>query len=117
MDTSLLDEEIEALRQTIAIEQLERERRFTSMVQAIRADIQDTELLISQDKAELEVLESELKRLESLLAQQLIDRETVIRQKARVAVLSKTSLSTRRFLRATGQILLKLKHSAIKLPQ
>ena len=89
MDTSLLDEEIEALRQTIAIEQLERERRFTSMVQAIRADIQDTELLISQDKAELEVLESELKRLESLLAQQLIDRETVIRQKARVAVLSK----------------------------
>ena len=37
MDTSLLDEEIEALRQTIAIEQLERERRFTSMVQAIRA--------------------------------------------------------------------------------
>ena len=63
MDTSLLDEEIEALRQTISIEQLERERRFTSMVQAIRADIQDTELLISQDKAELEVLESELKRL------------------------------------------------------
>lgn len=89
MDTALLDEEIEALRQTIAIEQLERKRRFTSMVQGIRADIQDTELLQSQDQAELTVLEEELKRLEALLAQQLINQETLIRQKARVAVLSK----------------------------
>jgi multidrug resistance efflux pump len=89
MDTSLLDEEIEALRQTIVIEQLERERRFTSMVQGIRADIQDTMLVQSQDQAELEVLKVELERLEALLTQKLIDRETVIRQKARVAVLNK----------------------------
>jgi len=89
MDTSLLDEEIEALRQTIIIEQLERERRFTSMVQGIRADIQETMLVQSQDQAELEVLKVELERLEALLSQKLIDRETVIRQKARVAILNK----------------------------
>jgi len=89
MDTSLLEEEIEALRQTIVIEKLERERRFTSMAQGIRADIQETVLLQSQDQAELEVLKVELERLEALLTQKLIDRETVIRQKARVAVLNK----------------------------
>lgn len=89
MDTSLIDQEIEALKQELEIEHLERQRRFKQMVQNLRSDILQTELQQTQDKAELEVLNKELVRLESLLTQRLIEREVVIRQKARVAVLQK----------------------------
>ena len=100
MDTSLLDEEIEAIRQSLNFEKLERERRFTTMVQDIRTDIRATALQQSQDQAELNVLEVELKRLEELLAQKLIDRETVIRQKSRVAVLEKNLVEYPKILAA-----------------
>jgi len=89
MDTSLIDQEIEALKQELEIEHLERQRRFTQMVQDLRAKILQTELQQTQNQAELEVLNQELVRLESLLSQRLIEREVVIRQKARVAVLQK----------------------------
>lgn len=89
MDTILIDQEIEALKQTLQIESLERQRRFTQMVQGLRSDILEKQLQQSQDVAELEVLEKELIQLESMLQKQLIDRETVIRQKARIAILQK----------------------------
>lgn len=89
MDTTLIDKEIEALEQTLEIEMLERQRRFTQMVQNIRSDILERQLQQSQDTAELGILEKELVRLESMLQRRLIDQETVIRQKARIAILRK----------------------------
>lgn len=89
MDTSPVDEEIEALQQTLGIELLERQRRFTQLVQDTRREINLTKVQLAQDKAELEVLENELKHLEELLQRRLVDRETIIRQKARVSVLKK----------------------------
>ena len=89
LDTTLIDQEIEALKQTLQIESLERQRRFTQMVQNLRSEILEKQLQKSQDEAELGVLRKELVHLESLLSRRLIDQETVIRQKARIAVLEK----------------------------
>lgn len=89
MDTAPVDEEIEALQQTLGIELLERQRRFTQMVQDIRLEINRTRLQQSQDEAELSVLAEELEHLEELLRKRLLDRETVTRQKARAAILKK----------------------------
>ena len=89
MDTTLIDKEIEALQQTLEIESLERQRRFTQMVQNLRSEILEKQLQQSQDSAELSVLEKELVQLKSMLQRRLIDQEIVIRQKARIAILQK----------------------------
>lgn len=89
LDTGLLDKEIAAIKEELALDRLDRDRRFATAVQRLRVDV--SELLMDQasDTAELAIFNRQLERLRTLLENGLVDREIVGELEAKVAVLEK----------------------------
>ncbi|MBN1268210.1 MAG: HlyD family efflux transporter periplasmic adaptor subunit [Kiritimatiellae bacterium] len=76
MDTTLLDAELVS-------ERLQVERQFAGEVADLTVDLQDARLRFAEARGELDVLATEVDRLEELLEQRMIDRQTVSRLRAR----------------------------------
>jgi HlyD family secretion protein len=83
MDTSVLDAQL-------SIEKLQMERQFTREVQRLDETIRSLELRRAEDQAELNVLNGELKRMEKLLKQNLVDAQSVYSLRARKNILQET---------------------------
>lgn len=81
MDASVLDAEM-------AVERLQMDRQFGEAVSRAEADLRDARIRQAETKGELEVLDVEVERMNSLLAKQLIDAQTVARSRARQKALS-----------------------------
>lgn len=76
MDTGVLDAEM-------TVERLQAERQFAAVMNRAEVALQDALIRQAETLGELEVLDDEVKRLDSLLARQLVDAQTVTRTKAR----------------------------------
>ena len=81
MDASVLDAEM-------AVERLQMDRQFGEAVSRAEADLRDAKTRQAETKGELEVLDAEVKRMDVLLAKQLIDAQTVARTRARQKALT-----------------------------
>lgn len=82
MDTSILDAEL-------VMEKLQEDRRFASAVADVETALQDTLIRQAEASGELEVLSSEVERLDDLLAKRLVDAQTVSRLRARQQALTR----------------------------
>jgi multidrug resistance efflux pump len=82
MDTTILDTEM-------AIEKLQIERQFALAVSRAESDLRDLQIRKAESGGELEVLNTEVTRLEDLLAQHLIDAQTVALLRARQQALTR----------------------------
>ena len=76
MDASVLDGEL-------AVERLQIRRQFERDVQQLEESIRDAAIRQAEDQAELAVLDTEIERLEGLLARNLVDAQTVSQTRAR----------------------------------
>ena len=81
LDTSLIDLEI-------AMDQLQVERQFSRSVNRAEEAVLDAKFEWATDGAELEVLSSELARLDELLSRQLIESDVVSRLRAQEKALA-----------------------------
>ncbi|MFH0881091.1 MAG: HlyD family efflux transporter periplasmic adaptor subunit [Lentisphaerota bacterium] len=84
MDTSILDAEM-------VMEKLQEERRFASEVAQIDGRLQEALIRQAEADGELEVLNSELERLDDLLSKRLIEAQTVTRLRARQQALKRAA--------------------------
>ncbi len=76
MDTTVLDAEM-------AVEQLQAERQFALVEFRAETTLKTTRIRQAEAQGEVDVLNTEVERLESLLSRQLVDAQTVARMKAR----------------------------------
>lgn len=84
MDTSVLDAEM-------AVEKLQVDRQFAQAVSRVEAALRDARIRQAETMGELEVLTSEIERMDQLLAKQLIDAQTVSRLRARKEALAQAA--------------------------
>jgi multidrug resistance efflux pump len=82
MDTTILDTEM-------AIEKLQIERQFALAVSRGESDLRDLQIRQAESGGELEVLNTEVTRLDELLAKHLIDAQTVANLRARQQALTR----------------------------
>ncbi|ADE56126.1 HlyD family secretion protein [Coraliomargarita akajimensis] len=94
LDTSLIDAEGAVLKEQIQqslmeakLEQLTLERQFASALQEAQQALREAELSYKVNRVEHSALLEELKRLEPLYQQQLIEAELIVAKKAREEVL------------------------------
>ena len=83
MDATILDTEM-------AVEKLQIERQFAAAVSRAESDLRDLTLRQAESEGELDVLNTEVARLDELLAQHLIDAQTVARLRARQQALMRS---------------------------
>ncbi len=94
LDTAIIDAEGAVLRERLEqsrveaqLEQLTLERQFTSALQEAEQTLREAELEYKVSQVEHSVLLDEIKRLEPLFEQQLIEAELIVVKKAREEVL------------------------------
>jgi multidrug resistance efflux pump len=83
MDATILDTEM-------AVEKLQIERQFALAVSRTESDLRDLRIRQAESEGELDVLNTEVARLDELLAQRLIDAQTVARLRARQQALARS---------------------------
>lgn len=76
LDTALLDASLE-------VERLQVERQFSGEILDLERELRDLRMRMTEDEAELEVLDTEIARLEPLQRQGLLDGMTLVQMKAR----------------------------------
>jgi multidrug resistance efflux pump len=83
MDSTIVDTET-------AVEKLQIERQFAMAVSRAESNLRDLKIRQAESEGELDVLNTEVARLDELLAQHLIDAQTVARLRARQQALTRS---------------------------
>lgn len=81
LDTATLDAEIAALESEVALEQMQIDRQFSRAIIDAESALREARLRETSERAQLDSLNEELKRMESLLASRLMDAQSVARFK------------------------------------
>ncbi len=90
IDTALIDQEIEVLKETIRRRNTDTHRLYSNTINRLKSERRDMIVRLAEDSARLEVLHREVERLEELVDQRLVTADILVGTRARIAALDST---------------------------
>jgi HlyD family secretion protein len=90
LDTALIEQEIEVLKETIRRRNTDTHRLYSNTINRLKADRRDMVVRLAEDSARLDVLRREVARLEELVDQRLVTADILVGTRARIAALDST---------------------------
>jgi multidrug resistance efflux pump len=90
LDTELIEQEIEVLKETIRRRNTDTHRLYSNTINRLKADRRDMVVRLAEDSARLDVLHREVTRLEELVDQRLVTADILVGTRARIAALDST---------------------------